>query len=151
MSEAAIRTAIYNAVAGVSNVGTTHSYERWASTWDAFLDLFKTTISSTDQIRGWEVGYRGFVPNTEARVLSGSFIRTHQFVVMGYLGVDDSATTEKTMSALAEAVANAIEADTTLDALAYDNVETALLFEPRMFGSVLCHYAEITVTIGEYL
>ena len=149
MSEASIRTAIFNAVNGVSNIGKVYDYERWASEWNDFLDLFKTTIGSTTQIRGWEIGYRGFAPDEEAEVLAGAWVRNHQFQIVGYLGLDDSAATEKTMSALAETVADTVEADSTLDGLSYDNIEIALLFEPRTFGGVLCHYAELTVLIGE--
>jgi hypothetical protein len=149
MSEATIRAAIYNALSGVSNVGKVYDYERWAADWGAFLDFFKTTINNKVQIRGWEVGYRGFVPDVTFEILAGSFIRNHQFVVAGYLGLDDSAGTEKTMSALAETVADTLEADSTLNGLSNGNVEAVLLFEPRIYGGVLCHYAEITLTIGE--
>jgi hypothetical protein len=151
MTEATIRTAIYNAVNGVSNVGKVYDYERWANEWGDFLDLFKTTIGSTTQVRGWEVGYRGFLPDEEATLLAGAWVRNHNFVVVGYLGLDDSEATEKTMSALAETVADTIEADSTLDGLSYANVETTLLYETRVFGGVLCHYAEIGVLIGEQI
>jgi hypothetical protein len=148
MSESAIRTAIYNAVDGVSNSGLVYDYERWAGDWSAFLDLFKTTISSTDQIRGWEVGYRGFEPD-EPREFSSVHLRRHRFLVTGVLGLDDSEGTEKTMSTLAETVADTIKDDATLKGLAFHAIEPIMLFEPRSFGGVLCHYVEITVSIAE--
>jgi hypothetical protein len=148
MSESAIRTAIYNAVNGVSNAGVVHDYERWSGDWSAFLDLFKTTISSTDQIRGWEVGYRGFEPE-EPREFGGIHARRHRFLVNGVLGLDDSAATEKTMSTLAETVADTIKDDATLKGLSFNAIEPVMIFEPRNFGGVLCHYVEITVSIAE--
>ncbi len=148
MSESAIRTAIYNAVDGVSDSGLVHDYERWAGDWTAFLALFKTTISSTDQIRGWEVGYRGWAPG-DPREFSAIHLRTHRFLVAGYLGLDDSAETEKTMSILAELVADTLKDDATLKGLAFFAIEPILLFEPRMFGGTLCHYAELTIEIAE--
>jgi len=150
MSESAIRTAIYNAVNGVSNVGVVHDYERWANDWGAFLDLFKTTISSTAQIRGFEVGYRGFQPD-EPREFAGIHLRRHQFIVNGYLGLDDSAATEKTMATLVETVANALEDNAALAALAFYDVECSLLYETRMFGGVLCHYAQVSLEVAEVI
>ena len=150
MSESAIRAAIYNAVSGVSNVGKVYDYERWTADWSGFLDLFKTTISSKEQIRGWEVSYRGFLAD-EPREFAGIHIRNHQWQVRGYLGLDDSAATEKTMSTLAETVRNTLEDDSSLHALSFYDVECGLLFEPRMFGSVLCHYAEISLEVAEVI
>ncbi len=150
MSESAIRTAIYNAVDGVSNSGVVYDYERWAGDWSAFLDLFKTTISSTDQIRGWEVGYRGFVADEPSDFVPGH-LRIHRYLVTGVLGLDDSAGTEKTMSTLAETVANTIKDDATLDGLSFYQIRPIMLFEPRSFGGVLCHFVEITVEIAEFI
>jgi hypothetical protein len=148
MSESAIRTAIYNSVNGVSNAGAVYDYERWAADWSAFLDLFKTTIGTTDQIRGWEVAYRGWQPG-DPREFSAIHLRTHRWLVVGYLGLDDSAETEKTMSTLAELVADTLKDDAALKALAFHAIEPVLVVEPRIFGGVLCHYAELTVDIAE--
>ena len=150
MSESALRTAIYNAVNGVSNVGVVYDYQRWADDWGAFLDLFKKTVGGVDQIRGFEVGYRGFQP-IDPREFQGIHLRIHNFVVAGYLGLDDSASTEKTMATLAETVADALEDNAALAALAFHDVETSLIYETRMFGSVLCHYAEIGVEVSEVI
>ena len=46
MSESAIRTAIYNAVNGVSDVGLVYDYERHANDWGAFLANGVTWIAS---------------------------------------------------------------------------------------------------------
>jgi hypothetical protein len=137
-------------VNGVTNVGKVYDYERWANEWDDFLTFFKTTISTVDQVRGWEVVYRGFA-HQPPMDFSGKHIRAHRFAVMGYMGLDDSEATEKTFAALAEAVADAIDADATIQASTYYYVEDVSIdeFEPRMFGGVLCHYALINVIVEE--
>ena len=149
MSIATIRTAVYNAVNGVSNVGQVYDYERWSNDWTDFINLFKSTISSVDQIRGWEIGYRGFA-HQQPMDFSGTHIRAHRFDVIGYMGVDDSESTEKTFANLAEDVADAIDADSTLHS-GYYNVDDVSIneYEARLFGSALCHYALITVTVEE--
>jgi hypothetical protein len=147
LSVAAIRTAIYSAVNGVTGIGQVYDYERWTNDWEAFLNLFKTTISSTTQIRGWEVAYRGFA-NQPPMDFSGQHIRAQRFDVMGYMGLDDSAETEKTFSNLAEDVADAIDAITKSGYYYIADVGINE-HEPRMFGGVLCHYARLAVVVEE--
>lgn len=150
MSQATIRTAIYNAVNGVSNKGVCYDYERWRADWAGFLSLFKTTVSGTPQIRGWEVAYRGYEPTRHPQ-FSRITLQAHRFVVQGYMGVDDSEATEKTFATLAETVCETLDADSTLHSSTYWRVSSADLqaFEPRMFGSVLCHFAQIAITVTE--
>lgn len=148
MSEATARTAVYNAVNGVTNKGVVYDYERWTSEWGAFLSLFRVTVASVQQIRGWEVCYRGFAAEPP-RTFSKHRERAHRFQVRGYMGIDDSAGTEKTFAALAEAVANAIDTNATLHNFLHVSDAEIAAFEPRLFGDVLCHYAEINVTVSE--
>lgn len=140
MSEAIGRAAIYNAVSGVSNIGKVYDYERFVNDWSRFLDLFKTTIGSTPQIRGWMVGYAGAETVREFQCK----IRRHRFVVRGFLRLDDSAASEKTAATLAESVTNALDADSTVHAHSFTTEAQLEIFESRDFGGVLCHYAEIT-------
>lgn len=151
MTQAAARTAVYNAVNGVSDKGVAYDYERWAAEWGKFLGLFKTTVGGTDQIRGWEVCYRGFSVETPPRTFGKARQRTHRFQVKGYMSIDDSAETEKTFTALAEAVANAIDGDSVLHGDSFLETGDAQIAtaEPRFFNDVLCHYAEINVTVSE--
>jgi hypothetical protein len=150
MSEAVIRAAIKTAVEGVSNVGKVHDYERWASEWPAFLELFKTTIAGAPQIRGWEIGYRGFTAIRDPQ-FARAVLRQHLFEIHGYLGLDDSAATEKTFAALAEDVADALDASATLHGSAYRDCTPAAIerAETRAFGGVLCHFAQLTIAVTE--
>ena len=68
MPEAAIRTQIYTILGGVTNIGQVYDYERWAADWVTFINLFKTTIGTVDQIRGWEIGRRSA---TEKKLVLG--------------------------------------------------------------------------------
>ena len=133
MSEATMRALVYGLVAGVSNVGQVHDYERWANDWTTYLDRFKTTISGSDVVRGWTITCAGWTQDHG--------VRSYIYKVRGYFGLDDSAASEKTAIGIVEDVCEAL--NTSSD---FDDVEAAELsiFEPRLFGSVLCHYAEIT-------
>lgn len=150
MSEAAIRAAIYSAVGGVSSVGEVYDFEQWAAEWPDFLNLFKTTIGGVDQILGWDVSYRGFSPSRDPQ-FARFVIHTHTFWVQGYNRVNNALATEKIFAPLAIAVCAAIDANSTLHNGVYKHTGPAELqtVEPRTFGSVLCHYARIVVTVPE--
>lgn len=156
MSQSAIRTAIYNVVNGVTNKGVVYDYERFSDLWDDFLGFFKTTISSVDQIRGWTIGYEGFDPGQPMEFTkSHRYMRTHRFVVRMYFGLSDADATEKTAATLAETVCTALDVDTTLCSSTYyqhtDSLARLRVFDTRLFGSVLCHYAEIEVRVTEFI
>jgi hypothetical protein len=150
MSEATIRAAIYAAVNGVTNVGKVYDYERRVDTWDAFGDLFRTTIGSTVQIRGWMIGYRGIVNAEGSRFERGSkrVARTHRFQILGVMGIDDSAASEKTFAALAEDVCDALDSDSTIHAFMGARPVT-LGFDPAPFAGVTVHAAAINIEITE--
>ena len=163
MSEATTRARIYAVVGAVSNIGLVYDYQRWAVRWEDYLSLFKTTISSTSVIRGWTITCAGWA---DSEYLAGSYLqddgkalvlRRYTFKIRGMFGLDDSAATEKTAIGIVEDVVEALDGDEKLhawDAIAeqYFGEQAAAtldIFEPRLFGGALCHYAEITQRVTE--
>ena len=151
MPEATIRAQIYVILSGVTDIGKTYDYERWAADWGTFINFFKTTIGGVDQVRGWEIGRRSA---TEKKIVIGigaaSQEKTHVFVIRGFLGVNDASATEKTFNALIEAIAKAFRTNKTLNGTAtnHDYIQAEVI-DTRMFGGVLCHHAELTLTVYE--
>ena len=155
MSESTIRTAIYNAVNGVGNVGKVYDYERYSNDWAEFLTLFKTTISGTVQIRGWMIGYRGIqesVPQTFIPGKGGNQ-RIHRFQVLGVMGIDDDAASEKTFATLAESVCNALDSAAALHVKGtYPRATPVTMgFDPLPFAGVLVHAAAIVIEVAEVI
>lgn len=146
MSEAAIRTAIKTTLSTVSNIGKVHDYERWSTDWTKFIAFFKTQISGTNQIRGWEIGRKAPVTEDETSV------KKHTFSIKGYMGVEDESATEKAFNTLIEAIAAAFRSDRTLagSALGHDFIQVEVL-DTRSFGGVLCHYVELSLTVYEHI
>lgn len=155
MSQATIRSELDTILSAVSNIGVVHDYERFATEWSTLLDLFKTTVGGVDQIRGWTIGYNGkSAPGGDPQEFGNRWIESHRFIVRGFIGLDDSAETEKTAAALANSVTAAINGDADLynPDTYYDTPPTEIrAFELRKFGSVLCHYTEILVTVKEFV
>jgi len=150
MSVASIRTDIYTVVAAVTNIGLVYDRLRYTDEWSKYMDLFKTTVSGLAQVRGWVINYDGM--SQEIAEFNPNAFRAQRFKVRGYLSLDDSAESEKTAANLAEAVCNALDDAATLHGGTYYDASQAEIefFEPRMFGSVLCHYIEIGVTVTEF-
>lgn len=158
MSQATIRTAVYNAVNGVTNAGKVYDYERWSTDWLVFLDQFKTSIGGKEQIRGWMVAYRGFTnaPIIEAVNVPGAgkqslIAREHSFIVMGFMGLNDEDATEKTFAALTENVVEALDGAAALHSGDYFAASPASIntFDTLLMGGVLCNHTEIGITVTE--
>lgn len=149
MSEATIRAAIKTKVEAISNIGMVYDYERWATDWSAYLDLFKTTIGGSNVIRGWTITCQSF---PQKQITFGRNVeRTYTYKLRGYFGLDDSAASEKTAMVVVEDVAEAFN-DTRFDASndqVWNDPANLEIFEPRLLGDVLCHYAEITLEVTE--
>lgn len=146
MSEADNRAGIYNTLAAVTDIGQVYDYERWAPTWDAFIDLFKTTTVGDPHIRGWEISQKA--PVSEDR----TSVKMRTYSIKGYMSVNDAAATEKTFATLIDAVAAAFRSDQSLGGMAHghDFIQVDVM-ETRMFGSVMCHYAELSIVVYDLL
>lgn len=153
MSLTNIRTAIYEVLDNIAGIGIVHDYERWSADWSRYLDLFTTQIGGIRQVRGWTIGYSGTAESDQVQ-LDGGELRSSRWVVRGYMGWDDSRETEKDFQDLVEDVLDALDDESTTlhDPADYYDIgpATAPVVEARVFGSVLCHYCEIILTVTEF-
>lgn len=144
MSLATIRTAIKTDLESVSGIGPVHEYIRLAKDWGTVLARFK---DSHNKINSWMITREATPGEEDTR---DSFERIHHMKLIGVYGVQDSAATELTFQDLVEAIVAALHADTELGGTTYRSgpVQVATV-EHRMFGAVLCHYAELRVDVWE--
>jgi hypothetical protein len=150
-SYTALRDALETRLDTVANVGQTHNRERYTSNWSDFLAMMTATIGGQKQVRGWWVSRDGF---TDEPSDFGNINRVHQFVVRGVQSLNDGDNTETTFQNLVEEVAAAVANDDALAVAAvgeWDVGPARVTMDTRMFGSVLCHYAEIQVPVQEVL
>ena len=144
-----VATALGTIVGAVTNVGQVHQRRRWNADWSKFLNQFKATISGKVQIRTWMITREGW--QAEPGDAFGEVKRTHQFLIVGALGLEDASDTETTFQALVEAVCDAVDARTDLG-LAYVTDYsvgpcTVRTISAEQLGSVLCHVCEILVEV----
>lgn len=159
MSETQARLDLYTIVSGVSNVGSVYDIQKWSNDWSTFLNHFKTTISGSEVIRGWCItGPLQVTDSGEGFAWAphnGRFTvtRTYTYLIRGVVGHKDTDSTEKTAASLMLEVVKALNTSTTLHNGSRYDERTPLagidVFEPRVFGGVLCHYIEIRQSLME--
>lgn len=146
---AGVKSRIETAVPGA----VVHGYDRWADRWGDFLAMMKT---SSDIINGYMISRTAGAAQRSAYDLRE---RAQVIRIRGFYGLDDSANTEATFQAQVEAIDAAFDIDdetlgdlvTTcrphfgpMSGAAGIQIDTV---EHRVFGSVLCHYAELRLGV----
>lgn len=151
MSEATVRAAIVTLVEGISNVGNVYNREPLTTNWDTFLDKFKVTISSVDQIRGFTVSCEA-IPS-EGFIAAGArdtgLIDNYQFVIRGYCSLNFDNATETDFLAVCLNVRDALNGGIISGSVFNADPAQITAYVPRLLGSVLCHYCEITQIVRE--
>lgn len=152
MSEATVRAAIYAIVNDVTNVGNVYDYERWATMVKSVNALAVKTIAGVDVIRFWTISCTGWAAVADDFYSTDGGLRRYTYKIRGAFGLDDSAASEKTAIGIVEDVIEALNASATLHngGTFFHSVLAGLdVFELRMIGDRLCHYAEITQVVEE--
>jgi hypothetical protein len=141
--------AIQTKMSTISGIGTVHDYERWAISWQRFLELYAWTDPDTGErsIRGWTLSRRA---TTEDRETSASNLTRHQIFCRGIMGLEDSSASEKTFQNLIESVRESFRPELYLTDTAFvESPVEVRTVEVRMIGNVLCHYAELVFNVAE--
>lgn len=138
----------------VQNAGRVHDYARWSPDQARFLQFFSyRPPGGEQQVRGWEI-----TRTSASEHIQGAYFRHHVFVLTGYMGLRDADATDKKFQELVEAVCDRFRSAQPPAGSAWDyrdgddpdnspvQVDT---IELRMFGNVLCHYAEIRLSVTE--
>lgn len=146
----AIVTDIASQLAAIPNVGVVHQYERQAADMARFIALFK---DASGRICGWEITRRAVSEHQ-----AGAFFRHHQMVLKGYLGLQDANGSSLIFQELIDAVCARFRtaeppANSTWQYMNGDEPDKspaqAETINDRMFGAVLCHCAEISLSVTE--
>ena len=143
-----LRDRVVSVIQGIPDIGIVHGRTRYAADWTKYLELFKTSIGGVNQIRGWTVS-RDAVESSPARFQANE--ESWVFVIRGMIGLSDGLDTEGTLQELADLVRRALDTHTDLgvsNVVDYGVGPASMrVCEPRMFGSTLCNYCEITLPI----
>jgi len=145
MTWATIRPEVKATLAAVVAPAVVHDYQRYTHDMSQFLALFKT---SAGVISGWIVTREG-VGETDADHSTND--TQHRIKIRGYYGLKDADASELVFQDLVDAVVAAFRSNYQLNGAAnHTTPMQAPVIDLRMFGAVLCHYCELTMTAEEY-
>jgi len=140
----AIREEIKSILLTVPDVGKVYDYIPYTADWQRFIANFK----HNGRINGWTITRRETSESVTS--VTGVNSRTHFMMLQGYRSLDESIQSEKIYQDLVDSVCAALRDKYNLNgkALKVDPPQV-LVVEHKMFGSVLCHYAEIQLNVTE--
>jgi hypothetical protein len=151
MSYQTIATDIKAKLTALGGCGVIHTYARQAVDAAKFIELFRDKVSG--QILGCEIT-RGSVPET----LHGAHHRLHQFRISFYKGLQDEKATSVNFQEQCDDICETFRTASPPVGAAWEyrnagNPENAPAqidtIDDRLFGSVLCHCAEISLVVSE--
>ena len=148
MSLSLIRSQIKTLIETVitAEIGTVYDYKRFCNDLATYKDLF---IRSR-KVNTWEIERNGF--SREERGGSGGVeMPTHNFIVRGFYGLDDSAGSDKVFQdSYVEPICEAFMDNPTLNGKA-EIITMPVVGEIKMskLGDILCHRVEINLSITE--
>lgn len=142
-----IRAAIVAELQAIGNIGLVHDYERYAKSEGDFRTLYLYDLGGGEkQIRGWYLRRMGTV---QTREVMGSHEDVHQWLIRGFMAIDDASASEKAFDDLIEAIRERFQANGSLSGLISSiyspegkGIEVAES-QPVLFGGVLCHSAKL--------
>jgi ribosomal protein L30E len=153
LSEATVRASIKTLLEGVTNIGLVYDLQPIATTWDVFLDRFKTTISSVNMIRAWTISCEAI--ERQGQVATGARntgnINIYQYKIRGYSSFDYETSTEKAFLIVALAVMDALDSGIVSGTVYNADLAQLTSYQPDMLGGALCHVAEITQIVREQI
>jgi len=150
MSEALIRAEIKSVMTGISGTIGSKIYDymrlpndKGIVSWKSYLDAFK----DVSKILGWQIYRTSCLEINSTTTIN---LRTHTFMIEGFMSLDDSAETEKTFQTYIEKICETFRPLIKLNGKAFQtNPVQVIIVEVRMFGEVLCHRVAMTYDVQE--
>ena len=144
MSLKDIREQIATILSTVEGMGIVHQYQRWSATWEKFLDLFKDTDG---RINGCIISRR---ETPTIRDNMPTIERRHVFLFRFVYALKDAEASELEFQNIVERIQDAFDSQYLLGNTVINSGPVQVnLVEIRLFGGVLCHYAELTLEAVE--
>jgi hypothetical protein len=143
MSDTTLRNSIASMLQEVPGIGIVHKYERWTKDMSQFLTMFQDPASK--KIFGWEITRAGI---GKIEKITQKFKVPHLYKLKGYYGLQDSAQSEIEFNAIVDGIVLKFISK-QIPGTEMKTWPRAPRIEPRVFGSVLCHYAEMDFEVPE--
>jgi len=147
MSYSTVVTAIDTIIKTATGVvdANVYTYDRLAVSWKEYLDSFKDATNSV--IHGYAITRNKVEEMPEAS--RENTINT-TWLIRGYYSLGSQGATETTFQGILENIRTVFRNDPRLTNTVLTCTPLQIdIFEARMFGDVLCHYAEMRLVTTE--
>jgi len=148
MSLATIRTQIKSEIQTIvtATLGTVYDYKRYCSDWATYKDLF----IRGSKVHTWEIERPTFERIEKGGSGGVAFIK-HDFILRGFFALDDKLESDKVFQdSYVELICQEFMNNPTLSGVAdIINLPVSGIISIGMLGDVLCHIAEIKISITE--
>lgn len=135
-----IRNELKLLLEAVAGMGPVHSFERWNNDWTKFLAHFQD--ETTGRINGCMFSRKA---TPAERDNYPTIARRHKFIIRIFCSLQDATESELAFQDLLEAIQNKLDTSGTLNETVLDSGPAQIdIAEARMYGTVLCHYGEIS-------
>ena len=157
MSETLIRAKLVEIIRSVTGVENVYDYPLTFTTWDEFVSHWK---DSTGKILGFEIARRAARENYDDH---DEATCAHSYIIKGYMGINNAGASDNAFQALLEAIRGRFRFDHYLSGVDLDSQGNKVMeatsvtpvqverSDERLFGSVLCHYAEMAISVSELI
>lgn len=156
----AIRDQIVTLIQSVHNPGNVYDRYKYSSNWQTFLDQFawQDLDSGYKIIKGWWVSLPTMTENIPGRSFDEHW-HNYTWPIRGIMSLSDRGDSEDAFDTMLWAVVEVlhdqgtlgqgpgVRADSHYVVDGSTEVEAPIV-EIRQFGSTLCHYCELRMTVG---
>ena len=149
MSDATIRAAIKTIMNTIIGIGKVNDYERWSTDAAEMVSMFKLDpANKTAPLYGWEIT-RDAIPQVQ-RITNKKYKATYTYTIKGYYALRDAVASEKLFQTIVDTVVQKF-VDALIPNTEGHSVPTATKILPWMFAGVLCHHAELKMSVSEII
>ena len=142
---AQIETVLKSATGVVS--ATVYTYQILIRDQATYINKFKDTTNNV--IHGYIISRQSFTTIGEA---SKSNLRTTKWIIRGYYSLGSAGATEITFQGIIDNIETKFGANPRLNGAVLTTENFSLdNFDAAMWGDVLCHYAEMSLTTQEQI
>lgn len=148
MSLATIRSQIKTEIETIvtTSIGTVYDYKRYSNDWVTYKNLF----IRDSKVHTWEIERLSF-ERTEKGGSGGAEFIKHDFVIRGFYSFDDKLESDKVFQdSYVELICQEFMNNPNLGGVAdIINMPISGTLTKGMLGEVLCHIAEILISVTE--
>jgi len=152
MSWDTVAEAIKAVISTVDGVGKTYTLPQRADRPEDFKDIYMVKVDGKMLVNAWIIRREAFLDTTATLPGPpvGTWFREHRFVIEGYYGaMEDNFGI---FQDLLDRIATALTKEPRLGSRVWScSLPSVRRIDQEMFGRVLCHIAEIELTVTEKL